>query len=252
MANMLSWVNGLQELGNGIYYIPKNTIETYSHIESLGLSTVRWKSYTPDNVLSSLDEIKRFIESNNPCLFIFDPRFPGVKKSFLFGVKDFSEVEKWIAKNKNVLTNYNYLITTQIDNPGNGYVGSAYSDGNGRLFCETLHYPGISNQRELTQPTKDYDGYLSQLFIDLADSNEIWALSTDWLLRNDVEKIIKTFINHKGYFEFVIGVQHGKLDIYIIGQESGPLFSFPSALHLIGCNNPKYRIIGTILREGMG
>jgi hypothetical protein len=250
MANMPIWIEQMRLFDRGKFQSIKSTTEKYAEIKSLGLETVLWEEYSPERISSSLmSKVKEFIDNYNPCLFIYDPKKSDLKKGFLFNVQTVDEVVQWIDKERNNIKNYNYLITTQITNPGNGFVGSVYSDGNGKLWCETLHYPGVCNQRELSQPTRSYNGFLNELFIEENETNEIWAVSTNWLNRQDIMDIKNIYIHREGYFEFVKGRQHNQTGIYTIGHERGGIFSFNKDIHMIGCNNLSFRTNGALLRE---
>jgi hypothetical protein len=250
MANINDWMQGMSKLGNKSQVIEiKPTTEIYSEIKNMGLKTVEWKQYSADELLAAIaSEVKEFVEKYNPCLFIFDPQVDAVKKGYLFGVKDVKEITAWIDANKENLYNYSYLITTLISNHGSGFVGSVHSNGKGKLICETLHSPGVCNQRELSQPTKDQTPFINELFIDETDG-EIWAVSNVWLSKKDILDIKNAYMHHVGYFEFVKGSQYGKIGLYTTGHEEGGLFNFHEELHEAGCNNISFRVQGAAIRE---
>jgi hypothetical protein len=249
-SNMSTWIEHLSALDKSKFQIILSTTAKYAQIKSLSLETVKWEEYSPEELLKNLKtNVKKFIDANAPCLFIFDPKSPDAQKGFLFNVNSVNEIIDWVKKNKNNVKYYNYLITTQITNRGNGFVGSVHSDGKGNLTCETLHYPGICNQRELSQPSKNYSEFLSELFIEETEDGEIWAISSNHLLKEDIIAIKKEYMQRVGYFEFVKGWQNGKKRIYTIGYETGGLFLFNKDIHLRGCTNLSYRIRGAALKE---
>jgi len=278
MANMAAWIRAERHIlgdpfsvesdtySRSKIYLPEvSTVNIYTEIKNLGLETVVWKLYSAEKLLSSSSEIESFIEENKPCLFIHDPITCDAKKEYMFDVTQYDTVDKWIRKHSKSrllrkhlrdINKFNYLITTQISNSGDGFVGSVFSDGNGRMLCETLHVPGICNHRDLSQPSNVYDQkYFSSLFIDISnfnvgESGDIWATDRDWLSRDNVVELMRLFMDRKGYFEIVKGIQNGHAGIYTTGHETCSIFSFPHMSHTIGCSNSEYRTRGTLLKEG--
>jgi hypothetical protein len=225
MASIGSWLSKIDST-----YTPKDTSQTYNQIRQLGLDTVEWDSFSSNDPAEVASRAKKFIPTNNPCLFIWDPISdnPHFRKSFLFGVTDPAEVSEWVKNNVQDLDQYRFLLTTQITNPGAGFVGSVYSDGMGKVFGETLHHPGICNHQKLSQsslPTsKNLDHFVAEGF-----SFEGGHLPHLGL--GNAKELIATYSPHKGYFEFVCGLQKGKWGIYTVGYENSRLFDFPDDLH---------------------
>lgn len=220
MANWGVWLEAQNRLAGISDAVPRlKTTETYAKIKESGLETVKWEEFDPkndDDIQQMLASTRRFIEKRKPCLFIRDPRKKELKKEYLFDVNDFSQVLDWAAKNKNAILDYSYLVTTQIDNHGPGFVGNVFSDGKGSLFCETLHRPGISNQRELSQPKEDIGRYLDHF---VAEEFTLRNADGRYLTRENIEEIMNLYAHRKGYFEFVKGIQHGRIGTYTIGFE---------------------------------
>jgi len=226
-----------------------NTAETYSKIENMGLETVVWREFSKIKSLRTFLEIAGFIQNNKPCLFIYDPKSDNVKKGYLFNVKKFSEVFKWTFNNLKNWDKYNYLITTQISNHGFGFVGAAYSDGRGNLFCETLHKPGVCNQRELSQSeNKMITSYVDYFIIDEC---QLTSLGGKFLSNSDIADIKRHYLDKKGYFEFVKGEQKDKVGIYTTGYEPfQDRISFPERLHRdMNFSELKFRLNARIIRE---
>jgi hypothetical protein len=257
MANMRSWVtmmNSVKGLSpEEIFRVNiKSTSDKYAEIKNLGLETVMWKFYSSNEIISGLPEIQSFIGKNNPCLFIYDPRVSDLKKGFLFGIKTHEPVYNWVVDNLFSTDNYNYLITTQIENPGKGFVGSAFSNGRGKMWCETLHTQGVCNQRDLSQPNQQWENFASvinELYIDREDDLFSWSVSGNHLTKKDVEKLQELYLHREGYFEFVKGMQAGREGIYTVGYEFGRLFELPDNVHHYGCINTGYRARGLALKE---
>ena len=113
MANTREWTDASKSIGYNFSYIKKPTTEVYSAIKSLGLDTVVWESYYGDEV-RDVSRIRSFINKYKPCLFIYDPISldSGLKKDFIFGVRNPEEVEKWIHLHYSQLKHYSFLMTT--------------------------------------------------------------------------------------------------------------------------------------------
>ncbi len=235
MANWGEWQKALENAGITKYSgaaIP--TVEIYSQIKSMGLATVEWLSFWPEQsseIASMRMDTRQFIQTNAPCLFIFEPKdlqnSQGLKKGYLFNVQNFSEVEKWISDNTNHLLSYAYLVTTQISNGGNGFVGNVFSDGVGNLICETLHKPGVSNSRELSQPKESFSVYLD-FFI--TREFEIKSHQKKWLDRALIQQILSLYESRSGYFEFVYGTHLGKTGFFTTGFVPLSKVAFPTRL----------------------
>lgn len=220
------------------------TVETYKAISQIGLKTVNWISFSLRNLSDlsfKMPEIKQFIRKNKPCLFIWDPKDlgnPGIKKDFYFGLEDESPVMNWFDKNREDISKYQYLITSQIsssnmNNPKNGFVGTIFSDGKGRLFGETYHKPGIYNHRDLTRPKEDLSEYLIIFNTEDFELVSINPAKKGFLLtRAMINKLISLYGSHKGYFEFVCGSQCGVVDVYTTGYVPIQDSDFPDDLHL--------------------
>src|SRR3989344_7729690 len=97
----LNWMTALLSVDVKLHYFQRTTPEVYSRIRDLGLETVVWVplDISEDNREEALFLIKQFIERNNPCLFIYDPKRNGLKKNFLFDVRTFDEVYEWVIEN---------------------------------------------------------------------------------------------------------------------------------------------------------
>ncbi len=217
----------------------KNTIETYSSIRDKGLYTVFWENYKYEKLLDSIEKIRDFINKNKPCLFIYNPTVPGVSKDFLFGVTDISEVKEWIRDNSENLDKYYYLITSQITNPGDGFVGSVYSDGKGKIFCETLHQEGICNHRILSHGKCD-STEVSSFYVE---NFELLSREGKFLAFENIKDIFSVYWDKKGYFEFVNGIQSGRRGIYTTGfEELRGMFDFPEEI----CESQNFNLHGRL------
>jgi hypothetical protein len=179
-------------------------------------------------------------------LFIFEPKFSGLEKGFLIDVLNNKEIEEWILKNKKQLQNYSFLVTSQIINDGNGFVGSIYSNAKGKIFCETLHLPRVCNHRELSQPKKD----ISQFVDFFATENfEPEAVSGKFLDSSHIHEIVSEFADKKGYFEFINGLHLGKQGIFVTGFEDASIFCYPELLQEHISLESRQRIKATAIKN---
>ena len=188
------------------------------------------------------------MESNKPCLFIYEPtgKISSLKKEFLFGVEDIKEIFSWIKGNQKDIYDYKYIITTQIQDYERSFVGTAMSNGKGKMLIETLHRPGICNHRELSHG-KCNSAEVSEIFIDIGH-DEWWSAKNPLLKRDLAEKIISSYADRKGYFEFVHGVHKGIMGTYTTGYETSGIFRFDEALHESWMMSSKERLIGASYR----
>jgi hypothetical protein len=229
---------------NGNYFLidsffqRRKTDEQYQRVKDMGLETVEWETFDPQNINLSqmLSSMEEFILKNQPCLFIFDPLKPPLKKGFLFNVTKLKPVEDWVLDNLTILKEYSYLITTQVCNYGTGFVGTLYSNGKGDLLIETYHKPKVSNQREISQPKEDIEKYRET---SIVSNFEILSKQKNFLQRTDLEKLIDIYGLKKGYFDFVKGTQANKTGIYTLDHHS---LDFPAALHLELSINKRNRL----------
>jgi len=232
MANWYSWAKAVERIVGVPAGELRNTAAIYSRIKNSGLATVSWlelSDINKSNKAKVIRAISDFVKANKPCLFIFDPKHDGLKKGFLFGVNDHSEIKAWMDDHQDELGKYSFLVTSQITNPGDGFVGSVFSDGKGRLFGESLHKPGICNQRELSQPKEDLTKFSDEFLIE---DFELMSKKGIFLVYSDIQRLEELYSHRKGYFEFVKGEQHGKKGIFTVGFEPfNGLIRYPLELH---------------------
>jgi hypothetical protein len=234
MPKFGSWGLALRSLGyDDCDYPLRDTVESYRHIlEDLGLETVFWESHrfnSKSEAIKHLPRIARFIKKHQPCLFIYQPIKPNInlKKEYLVGLTNQEPVREWIEENEQFLSQYFYLVTTQITNPGNGFVGSCFSDGRGSMYVETYHKPGVCIQPELSMPKEEIGKFIDRFTVD-GFRIETW--NGRFLSEPTMKKLIEMYSDKKGYFEFVCGVQSGKTGIYTTGHDIGTFFNFPCSL----------------------
>jgi hypothetical protein len=220
-----------QALGVQVTNDANITTRTYSAIKEMGLTCVDWESFDPactDDIKTMLQSIHEFMQTKKPCLFIYDPKVPKYRKGYLFGVQNPSPIEQWICDNNHAMQDHSYLITTQVENHGRGFVGSVFSDGKGMLLCETLHSPNVANQRELSQPKKDTSKHIDGFTLE---DHELTTWRGRKLALADINTISTQYAGLEGYFEFVYGMQSGRIELVTTGYEpfAWPLI-FPYAV----------------------
>lgn len=235
MATWNEWALALQSKGFSFLQLQEiSTVQNYQELRDFGLETVEWEEFQP-KTKTEIEEMKTvtkaFVETKKPCLFIFEPvelsATSGLKKGYLFNVTEFAEVEKWILENEAVIPKLRFLVTSQVDNPGNGFVGSVFSDGKGKLLCETLHKQGVSNHRVLSQSKEKI-----QPFLDLVATHEgeLFFQQNGFLDAQKTRRLLKTFLPLEGYFEFVFGKHLGKETMVCTGYMPLQKARFPEKL----------------------
>jgi len=202
------------------------TSEVYSKIRNMGLKTVNWERFSP-RTLSELyqmyESCQEFIQENSPCLFIWEPRWTG-EKGYFIDVESMDFVD--MALLNLPVFDFSYLTTTQISNPGLGFIGTAISDGRGRLYCETYHESGVCSHRAMSQ--SKIDESKSNLFGRFVSKDfEILSLEGNTLSAAHIRMLHKTYEMERGYFEFVYGNQLGEWGLYTTGFENLGGVSFP-------------------------
>jgi hypothetical protein len=232
-----------------LWHAPKNlsTAEIYGRIKKLWLPTVEFEKYNKITDIS-LAAIQQFVQKNKPCLFIFDPKTPEVHKWYLFWVTEFREILDWVDKNRGDFQKYTYLITTQIENPGSGFVWSVFTNGKGNLFIETLHTPWISNHRALSQSGKeDISNFRSDCIIE---HGEMTQARGNFLQPYDIKKLTEIYGHLEWYFEFVKWVQTGIRDYFTTGYEPFHwMIQFPAYLYKWESLNLRAKIKASALRQ---
>jgi hypothetical protein len=246
MATWNDWITAANTIGGDFpFHYSRPAAETYRKIKEMGLETVIWKKFDPKNsreIRIMIREAGMFVLNHRPCLFIYDPISPfnGFSKGFLFDVTDPEQIFDWVNKNREILSSYSFLVTSQITNPGDGFVGGIFSDGLGRLLCETYHRAGVCNQRELSQgkgTNKDTGFFVTDIYPEKGNP-DLEASNGRFLDYSTIRDIIRTFEVHKGYFEFIKGVQSKIPGIFVTGWEP---VKFPYDAHEKLTRDESYR-----------
>ncbi len=247
-----SWKKSLKKQGfDSFAYMDVETDQTYRAVrDEFGLETIRWKTFKIGmyDIEQKTGLSKAFIQEYAPCLFIWDPLYEdiGAEKDFLFNVTNPNDAVDWIYANRQNLWKYKFLVTSQISNPNNGFVGNCVSNGKGRLFIETMHRPGVCNQRELSKPKKVFGEWLDFAAVE---AFSLESIGGKFLTREDVHDIVQVYGGKKGFFEFVKGVHLGKEGYFTIGCEKGRFFCFPEEMHLDKLVNSRFRLFGRLASE---
>jgi hypothetical protein len=230
MASKGSW-DKADRFSSSLDNTSKDTAYIYSQIKNLGLKTVEWDDFRSRSPNEITFKTRRFLNNGcRSCLFIWEPCNDDIqlKKSYLFGVTNPETVRNWALENNDFLDKYKFLLTTQITTPGDGFVGSVYSNGEGKIIGETMHSLGVCNHRDLSQSSLPK---LSNLDSFVGEEFTLMAGNIPHLGVESAREIIQTFGAHKGYFEFVYGAQNSKVGLYTTGYESGINFRFPEDQH---------------------
>ena len=239
MASIGTWMNkvnqrfanfpsGKKVKSKNTNYLFKPTHETYQTIIKKGLKTVKFEHFQTSDKKQILEKAKIFIEKNKPCLFIWDPISSKGVKDYFFDLKDTLKIEKWVNENVKSLKNYNFLLTSQIFNHGTGFVGSVYSNGEGKLIGETLHIPNVCSHRALSQGSETCKNTLTEFAFEDFDLRKI---SGNYLKREILRQIANNYLHLKGYFEFVYGNHLNNIEVITTGFESLSNFPFPEKFH---------------------
>lgn len=258
MASTARWAQRAREIeGFGFDYTEPTTPECYARIRALGLETVVWETLriaepSKRDIERAIETARIFLIRNSPILWMYDPSIPRLTKEYLIGVTKIDEIIAWIRRNKSDLPFYTYLLTSQISNPDRGFVGTVFSDGKGKILCETLHKKGVCNHRALSGGSVAHGENIDFFTIE---NFELAAAKGRFLHYADILDITRHYDLLEGYFEFVRGVQNGKRGTYTTGigtkEFSQKLFDFPEELHKALTETLTHKCIALAYKEGI-
>jgi hypothetical protein len=250
--NLRDWLN-ISDFRTDILLI-YNSINAYSEINKQELDTIIWKQYFIEpiknnsilaNINNLIDDMADFIHNFKPCLFIWDPKSKssGKSKGFYYNIDSIEKIVEWFADTLDDCDKYNYLLTSQIGALPDGFVGSLFSDGKGKIFCETYHEPNNINQQKVSQ------GNLNPEWLDhfTVTDFELETWQGNFLSADDINKLVRLYSNKKGYYEFIKGNQLGEKAIFTIGYS--PLGYYPQQLHDIFSIDLKRKCNARVIKD---
>ncbi len=223
MASIGTWMKA-----GDFKYLFQPTHETYQTIATKDLKTVKFEHFQSQDKKEILKKAEIFIKKYKPCLFIWDPISSKGVKDYFFDLNDTQKIEKWVNENEKSLKDYNFLLTSQIFNHGNGFVGSIYSNGKGKLIGETLHTKNVCSHRALSQGSETCKDTLTEFAFE---DFKLRKVSGSQLKREILRQIANNYLHLKGYFEFVYGNHLNNIEIITTGFESLSNFPFPESAH---------------------
>lgn len=169
-------------------------------------------------------EAREFIGRHSPVVLVATPGDSDrLRKHVELGVKSYGQFEAFVKKTKAGGKNghYSYFIGDMIEPAQDSYVGTAISDGKGRLFCEFYKKPFMTEIRELTAGVCD-TAHINHLLVEEFDTIVVSPSNIPSL---DLRYLINELPAFTGYFEFIKGIKAGKLGLYFIQYERTNAFS---------------------------
>jgi len=200
------------ERASGLYLSDCNDKEEqHQRIRRLGLPHLEFRRYRGDDT-----EIAEFIREQRPvCLIASGGRTRRVKldvwtaDEFAAFTRDLDGQDHW-----------EYFVGNMVAALPGSYVGTALSDGHGRLYLEFLVRRYMTEIRELTAGVCDPRDLACCYVEDFTDV----ILTTGRVPEGDLRYLRRELAGIRGYFEFIKGMRRGEAGIYFIQYETTPAF----------------------------
>lgn len=200
--NSTEW--GIQESelekirGNGFRFLNK-----------IGCNTNEFHSLTIRDAIKKPDILDKIFSKGIPFIVLLEPNDKRIPKIGRFEVKDKETLYSMITEIKpEQWKNYYISIIEQIQENGKQLVGTAISDGKGKLFIEFLL--GTTNSKYLTSTGADSSQLDWCAYIDY----ETMTQYPKKVPLEIVESIKQSCQFFEGYYEFVYGKSKDKDDIF--------------------------------------
>ena len=179
------------------------------YLDERGIKTNKHYFLSIKEAIKDTDELDKIFSQGRPFLILLEPADKKNKKIGRFNVTDKLTLYKMIREIKPEKWN-DYVISfiEQIQENGKEFVGTAISDGKGKLFIEFLR--GTTNSKFLTSTGCDPSKIDSCCFIDFEEPIKL----PKKIPSEVVESIKKDCHLYKGYYEFVYGRAGNDNDIY--------------------------------------
>lgn len=179
------------------------------YLDEIGIKTNKHYFFSIEEAIKNTSKLNEIFGQGIPFLVLLEPNNKNNKKIGRFNVKDKKTLYEMINTiDPNLWKGYIVSLIEQIQENGKEFVGTAISDGKGKLFIEFLK--GTTNSKKLTSTGANPTKIESCCFSDF---------DTPVLLPKEipievVESIKKDCQYFKGYYEFVYGKSESKDDIY--------------------------------------
>ena len=200
--NSAEW--GIQE--NGLDKIRYNGFE---FLNKIGCNTSEFYSLTIQDALKKPESVDRIFSKGIPFVVLLEPNSKKYPKMGKYNVKNRKTLYGMIKEIKpEMWKNYSISIVEQIQDNGKQFVGTAISDGKGKLFMEFLL--GTTNSKYLTSTGADPTKLDWCAFSDY----ETMTHFPKKVPLDIVEKIKQSCQFFEGYYEFVYGKSRNINDIF--------------------------------------
>jgi len=186
--------------------------EQHERIRRLGLPNLRFLRYDGDD-----RRIERFIRDEKPvCLVATGRKTRRVK----LGAR---EPEEFAAFRRETSADdeWEFFVGNMVEALPHSYVGTAVSDGRGRIYMEFLVRPYLTEIRELTAGVCDPRD-LARCYVE--EFSDV-ILSTPHIPPSDLRYLRHELGGIRGYFEFIKGLCHREPGIYFLQYERTRAFT---------------------------
>ena len=181
----------------------------FDFLNKIGCKTNKFYPLTIREAIKEPKKLDLIFSEGIPFLILLEPADKKKQKIGKFNVRDKQTLYSMIKQVKPELWNsYSISMIEQIQENGKQLVGTAISDGKGKLFIEFLL--GTTNSKHLTSTGADPTKLDSCCFIDY----ETMTRFPQKVPIEIVEKIKKSCQFFEGYYEFVYGKSKSTDDIF--------------------------------------
>ncbi len=183
--------------------------EGQKRLRRMGCKTGKFYSLTIEEAIKDQEALESIFGDDLPFLVLLEPRKRNDEKLGEFGIRDqkgLYELIKRLPAEK--WRDYRISFIEEIQETKGSFVGTAISDGKGRLYIECL--PGTTNSKQLTSTGADSAELDTCYFSDFDTISKF----PEKIPIEMIEEIRKSCHHFKGYFEFVRGKSKDKEDIY--------------------------------------
>jgi hypothetical protein len=165
------------------------------------------------------NQIEEFLNQTKPTVLVSSPKIQNIPKHAIDNVSSWQQVDEFMKMLPGA-HNYQILITEMVTGTDEGMIGTAVSDGEGKLLLEFYKRPHWTDIRELSS------GCSSPTYQDLAFfHNSELTINPKKVNKEDVLSLKEHLHGKSGYFEFIKGKKNGIDGFYFIEYQDDPAFT---------------------------
>ena len=179
----------------------------HARVKSLGLPYLEFMRYTGDDAA-----VERFFEEQAPVALVAVGKDTRRVELGMRHPREFHAARRLGSPNGH----WEFFLGNTVEALPGSYVGTAVSDGCGRLYMEFVVRPFMTEIRELTagaSERKDMGYCYVENFDDV-------VLTTDRVPSTDLRYLRSELGGIRGYFELIKGLKRGRAGIYFLQYEN--------------------------------